>query len=549
VRRLTRSWLVFRGRLGHEDDAIAVGIVEPLSGFIVRPNYVPTDGIAGNRLIVKSGGKWRLTEDRNLQAGNIDWKGWYDENGKPTKALSWFGPKARHFPDSSGDPFFSGVYQNGELFARSILDVLGAAIARDADGKEWLIVIAKSGNSDVVLRRPNKKSDSSAFFDPETNPEGWQVIGNFPWEPDFNPPNRPWFFNGNGTDAQTIREVQIDPSETNTNGLKTTRLKITISNANVAFLENIGNLDGVSVTSSGTQRMIKRTGGSCSFSVESSSASKGSYIVAVDYKDDKPVICQLIRQSAGNSSRILETLKSSAKTDVRTHVENFTSNTSEILSCDGREFELSRFTQSNSVELTWTISGIDGKEERYGKSETHNVDYLDNRYNLIITSSFGSESSQSLTPVGEGLPSNRIGESRYAGVGDISFTRLERDQVNYDGKILTTFDFVETPTGLEGSVLFRLIVGSCLNFEFTPASNSRIYPSISVGSLTQGSWALDSNGNLAVSQTKGANHWQEGTLDQFGTGEFFNFLTGGKVKTVISGAPENARYFPIYVIK
>lgn len=533
--------LVFRGRIGQEDDAIAVGIVEPVSGFIVRPNYVPADGIAGNRLIVKSSGKWRRTEDRGLQAGNIDWKGWY-ENGRPTKVLSWFGPKARHFPDSSGDPFFSGVYQNGERFAVSSLDVLGAAIVRDADDNEWLIIIGKTGNSDLVLRRPNKKSDSPAFFDPVTNPEGWQVIGNFPWEPGFKPPNRPWFFNGDGTEAQTIREVQIDPTETNASGSKTSRLKITISNANVAFLENLGNIEGFNTTSASTQRMIKGTE-SCSYSTESSFESTGTYVVAVDYKDNKPVICQLTRQSEWNASRTLETLKNSGKNDIRTHVETVVSEASERLSCDGREFELNPQSQSRSVDLTWTVSGIDGKEETHGEGEIHNIDYLDSRYDLIVTSSFGSDSHYSLTPVGEG-DSTGFGESRYAAVGDISVMRFGRDQVNHGGKIFTTFDSVETPTGLEGSVLFRFIAGSCSQFELTQTGNSRFYPSIiSVATRTEGSWVVDSNGSLAVSQTVGANHTLEGT------GEFFNHLTDGNLEQIIPEAPPDARYFPLYVIR
>ena len=64
--------LVFRGRLGQEDDAIGVGSVGVGSGFVIQPNYVPDDGIQGKRLIVKNGSRWQLTKDRGPEAGNVD---------------------------------------------------------------------------------------------------------------------------------------------------------------------------------------------------------------------------------------------------------------------------------------------------------------------------------------------------------------------------------------------------------------------------------------------------------------------------------------------
>ena len=39
--------LVFRGKLGQEDGAVAVGRANPVSGFAFVPSYLPADGIGG----------------------------------------------------------------------------------------------------------------------------------------------------------------------------------------------------------------------------------------------------------------------------------------------------------------------------------------------------------------------------------------------------------------------------------------------------------------------------------------------------------------------
>lgn len=534
--------LVFRGRLGQEDDAIAVGLVEPASGFIVTPNYVPTDGIAGRRLIVRSSGKWRATEDRNLQGGNIDWKGWY-ENGKPTKVLSWRGPRARHFPDNaSEDPFSPSIYQNGELFAASLLDVLGAAIAKDVDGKEWLMVIAKSNVGELVLKRPNKKSTSAGFYDPVTRPDGWQVIGNFPWESDFKPPSRPWFFNGDGTEAQTMRG--INASEPN----KLDRLQIRISpDLTSADLVNLGNLEGVKGAGIDAQRMIKGDR-SCDWSRETSSAGSGNYIVAVDYQDQKELLCVLAREVKVSSSW-RKAFSGSGVSHVTTYTTNHRRVESNILTCGTLQLELNHNIQNELTDITQTATGVSGSKKHSSESERHWVNYLDPRDNLIVTSYSGSQFELSLTPMGSPtFDVFTLGLSYYQGLGTISSTSRERDLIRRGAVSVTAFDFAKTTTGDAARIAFEVIAGTCVDSESSRTSAGTSYPGVIVDPRTQGSWAIDSNGNLAVSQTKGANHLQEGSGSQFGTGEFFNFVTGGKLETAIPGAPENSRYFPIYTV-
>lgn len=204
--------LVFRGKLGQEEDAVVAGAIRPLSGFVVTPNYAPADGLGGSRHIYKYANRWMLSDETGLVAGNIDWKGGYDPTtGKPTKTLSWNGPRSRYFPGwgaaTTGDgPFVPEIYRDGELYAVAPRAVLGAALTKDANNVEWLLAIGKEGHADVVYRRPSKKSDSAALYDPVSNPDGWREIGRFTrdqstyWEAD-----RPWFFNGDGTEARTMR--------------------------------------------------------------------------------------------------------------------------------------------------------------------------------------------------------------------------------------------------------------------------------------------------------------------------------------------------------
>src|SRR3972149_5610608 len=137
--------LVYRGKLGQEDDAIAVGPFKPVSGFLVYPNYAPADGLSGAnepRLIYSAQNQWRLSQDTSVNAGNIDWKGRYVA-GKPTMGLSWKGPPGRYFPhfeyfefatqrQRSYSNFGPEIYQGGEVFAVAPSNVFGASVVRDA---------------------------------------------------------------------------------------------------------------------------------------------------------------------------------------------------------------------------------------------------------------------------------------------------------------------------------------------------------------------------------------------------------------------------------
>lgn len=283
--------LVFRGQLGQETDAIAVGnIVLSPPGFLVIPNSLPPDGIAGTRLIYKSGNQWRLSKKAGFSAGNVDWKGWYVD-GKPTKVLSWKGPTSRYFPPndfSSGITLSYGaaIYQDGKGIIAPF-PVIGAALMKDTEGREWIIAICTDDNSDIVYRKLNKKVTSGQIQIMSQPQNNWEEIGRLPTSE-----GTPWFFNGNGTEAQTIKSNK--------------RLKVSIVNgatANFSIIDNVEYYQNYH-PGSGGQSTISEVCGTVPFPVESSydsssntNLSAGPLRFAVDYIDDKEIVATISRSA------------------------------------------------------------------------------------------------------------------------------------------------------------------------------------------------------------------------------------------------------------
>ncbi|BCO30777.1 hypothetical protein TspCOW1_08800 [Thiohalobacter sp. COW1] len=291
--------LVYRGRLGNEADAIAVGMSEVTSpGFIFFPSPEAADGLTTLRLLHKEDGEWRMPAGEYEADGNIDWKGWYVD-GKPTRVLTWYGTPSRYFPpgNNSSSVFDTEIYQNGVLYAIAPNRVLGAALMREDDGSEWLIAICSDGATDVVYRKPNVQDISDALYDPDTAPNGWQVMGMFPGIDGYLP-DVPWFFNGDGTEAQTIRGYNSDDL---------TRLKITLSGGS-AQRQNLGNLEkpiqeheeSWRVSCSGEVEMPSTCGGGfkrCGYTkevkyhhIDEIQSPARKYVVAVDYLDNQELL-------------------------------------------------------------------------------------------------------------------------------------------------------------------------------------------------------------------------------------------------------------------
>jgi hypothetical protein len=290
--------LVFSGSLGAETadasndvpGAVAGKLVKLFSGFLVQPSYPPRDNIGGQRLITYGFNGWQLSPIAGLVAGGVDWKGQY-VNGTPTRTLSWNGPTSRYFFGST--QFGTAVYKGGEVLAVAPYAVLGAAIATDAGGVESVVVIARGFSGDYhIYRRPATKSASAALYDPLNAPSGWRELGNFQLD---GPYDASWFFNGTGTEAQTVR---LDATRGSL-----VRYKVSIQ-GDTASLANLGNDAGVSLTITETgSAECTMVNGQCADQASGQStrtfSGQGTYVVAVDYQDQQEVVARVEAPSGG----------------------------------------------------------------------------------------------------------------------------------------------------------------------------------------------------------------------------------------------------------
>lgn len=157
----------------------------------------------------------------------LDWKGAY-ENGVATKSLSYYGPSARFM----GNAFSNHIYRDGQAFYKAPNGhaILGAAITVDDDDQEWIIAVTgeETDNFTVnyVWRRKAKKiqdltiPDLNNAIEPSLYPEQvddpyWEKVQSYFGGPFHNPTEDTthytgWFFNGAGTEAQTLRWKKVD---------------------------------------------------------------------------------------------------------------------------------------------------------------------------------------------------------------------------------------------------------------------------------------------------------------------------------------------------
>lgn len=511
--------LVFRGTLGAENNAVAVGPIKPMVGFTFYPSYVTADGIGGSRVIYKIGGSWRLSAETG-QAGNIDWKGWYI-NGKPTKVLSWRGPQARSFANPwwsrRPDPFETNIYQNGELWAIAPSPVLGAALTKDSTGREWIIAICKEGLSDVVYRRPNTKDESIAAYDPVTAPEGWERLASFPPDSSLTlEADVPWFFNGNGTEAQTMRKGSDYYA-----GFWIYRLRINIT-ADVTGAErtNEGNL-GIT----GTNEINKSCGANGSVTYNYTSNTSGQFYVAVDYQDNTPVFATYSQSSKYNFVfyRQILTVGSGTQGQNSEHVFSATVSIPGVPDVTISSGSVMRDARDLS------FAAVDGDVTR---SSFH---YLDLRHGLYALYTEKTQETDSGAPIQGGDV-----------IVPVTFTKETKQITQF---VSQRFDVHEnTPEATASS-------RSAINLNPEPHSTvpcgtqSREefrYAPASILSVPDyaGYWAVDSGNNFFASQAALSNDPRFPLY-----GKTFNYLSNGDLSVVVPPGASGALYYDIGVLR
>ncbi len=535
--------LVYRGKSGQEDDAVAAGAFESMSGFLVTPSYTPADGISDLRLIYRIGGKWKLSDATGTKVGSLDWKGWY-QNGKPTKVLSWVGPSQRYTTVQRA--WIGGaspeIYQNGEVFAVAPGNVLGAALNRSG-AEESIIAIVNAGDVDVAYQRPNKKSTSPAYYDAVAEPEGWKEIGRYADLTGMYYGANAWFFNGEGTEAQTMRNIDTQHPE------RLSRLKVVIT-ASTASFSNLGNLDGIEVTQTVTGRDWQgdmSVCGSGHLDGRLEATQSGSYYVAVDYRDNEQVLATVSGLGSGTlvkSGTYTSTCENNSikqKTQISsTYSDNFT----EELAFGAVRIKLDNRTHqvTSQVDLDAHPFSTEGKINSFGEQRTISefrllqLAFVDLRHDLYAGMEFSSPSMTASTTyvAGQGVNDGQFcSQSTQA----VRFHHL----VSFGAQSITVID---DPQDWSGQACSPNQPGQWGEIATPFAPNpGKTYPGLGPTIITSyappsaGSWMVDTEGKLIASQ-----------LIPSGTGSF-NYLSDGNLETLIPGSGGAPSYFPIGLIK
>lgn len=555
--------LVYRGAVGQESDAIAVGAFKPVSGFLVTPNYAPADGLSSagqRRLVYRTGGQWRLSKDTTLVAGNVDWKGWY-QNDKATKLLSWVGSRVRYFPDRerclpyrtkagfytcqwiSSTDMDTSIYEGGALLAQAPGPVLAAAAARDVHGEDWLVAIVKEGAEDVVYRRPYQRSISDARYDVVNNPNGWREIGRYDGKANDRPgmeitheADIPWSFNETGLEAQTMRRWWDISDGYITQ--RTKRLKVTIDpTVTRAEFADLGNRQGTRSATCSTNYDADGAG-----TGTLSSEDNGEQIIAVDYRYDGGSGEQLARVSwersdiAGSSIAVSKQFNSvTGQWEVASRNGSFEGTRDHRETFHWGGMDLTVISDIDSLTAHWTeISSYTYSQETTSDyMELEIAYYLDLRHDLF---SFYQQAWKESDAYSEsGGVRNSSGEGKF----------------DESHRILSAAGTTAELTPFVNSVLYTYQPGSskvnkieCLPVNTRPPTPSYGYNFGWFWGGRVGGWAVDTQRNLVLSQ----HIWADGGYERKAP---YSYITGDDLQALIRGSnvPPEPIYYPVEVVR
>jgi len=212
---------------------------------------IPTDNAVGARpqILVQSagtGGPYEVFREPDLVAGNFDWKGrtrTLDFDGDPlprpiTDIITWAGPSNRIGPTFTGLTFLTtDTFKDGALYAVAPGVVVASSIQAESlatpEGRanRRHVVIT---NVDTATGGPSTRGTATwsvyirpeelpaamdrdpGLFDPDTNPNGWKLIGTLSSPNDFNGQRwqrmRAWYFNISGRQCSAMIPVNT-PSD------------------------------------------------------------------------------------------------------------------------------------------------------------------------------------------------------------------------------------------------------------------------------------------------------------------------------------------------
>ncbi|HEY5602443.1 MAG TPA: hypothetical protein VIM41_04995, partial [Gammaproteobacteria bacterium] len=501
---------------------------QPINGFIITPPQTPPDGIPGKRLIYQDGALWSMAQNQtSLTGGNIDWKGWY-ANGKPTRSLSWQGPISRYFSQAERNaytgihiPFSDTIYEDGKVLAKVPYPylVFGAAVSTDNDGNHWIVVICNDKSKDAVLIKPYARDLSTQWYNADTAPFGWQLLGQFPMAQNRTYPAAvPWFFNADGNEARTMR----DDGSVLAGGAKFDKLKLLISiDSKTAGIQNLGN--GAVSTNTVFNRNVHLHNGYYIGEETLSTSANGSVIIAVDFGGDtgnEPLFAKVnYSESSISTSQLGEAINDLSESGSHSvHAELIWAGKSTSL-IDKSAYSSAQLTNNEGSPITFS--------DATPSSHSEKIVFMDLRSGILSTevSEFSSNQSES----------------------GGSVHRRRTNVIRAPFQILKEVLILEESESLgpsSRSIYWNYGSGSSSyttngNAGFiVPKVNASIYtPWESQDYLWEGSWVTDLNGNMFISQ------------ELVYSGSFHGYLTifsGGNIEEITNAGGENTRYFPAY---
>lgn len=154
---------------------------------------------------------YEMTEYENY--GNIDWRGPKWKTGsegekEEARIISWKGPPSRYFSVKTDYGSYY-LYEKGEVIGEiSFTDwhITGAALATDADGKDWKVITVVRRTSYYswmwVLVQPYDKMGK--YYGTTYGGDDWTRVYEYTGTSGWMVPSTPMFFNSSATEASTM---------------------------------------------------------------------------------------------------------------------------------------------------------------------------------------------------------------------------------------------------------------------------------------------------------------------------------------------------------
>ncbi len=594
--------VIFRGRLGNETDAVAVGY-EPMTsgGFFVTPSVTPADGITGSRHIYKVDGTWRIAPGSGFAFGRLDWKGHELDD-----TLSFDGPVSRYLY-RVGAGYSRFVYRHGSVWAIVPQgNVIGAGIQRNSTDSSLAAITYSSNTVRVYVRDFAAQYPNNADYSP-TNPLGWRLVMEQAVSDAY--PATPMFFNASGTTAKGIFDAWSS-AET-----RVAALTLSGTEAGLAFSSQPNTFTQITTkrnhTTSSATAAVGSTTESCGLyaaclaygcadypdgcSLQKTEATyrhhrdiydygntpqSAPIIIAVDFQGDREVVATL-RAESDHALReeSIDTQTDTQQTDVHNCVDSWDSTgtrttTQSLVSQSSSKTDsslhvatsaiplhsdYSRFTLDEQRTYVFDIASNAPTSDRATATSSSNRTLINGKFNFFdLRHNITSYSAREKLTIDAFDGTGDVSRFSYAENVDTSrttdTTETLRTIVQIDNRKSALYEVIlKQPLSTSYEHSLEPLHGDCVNLDTesqTPGTVTRswtnfltyLHPEIERTDSGQG-YAVDHLGNALISQTIWAeNEASYATYTSVGT---WNFLSGGDLASLFGITNPNVKFWPV----